>query len=288
MRLGLAALAGLLLIGSGCALTRRVAVGSMVPILENATASARERDDLTLIEAAFPANLLLLDGLLRTEPKNTRLLALGSYLYFGYGLGFVETESPERAREHYARGRDYGLRALDRHTAFRKGRAGSREAFIHGLSALKKNDVPAGAWAAANWARWLSLSLDSPAAIAEMPKLEALLDRMLELDPQFERGLPHALRGSYDVLRSEMFGGNPTRSRQHFEAAFACSGRRMLLYQVFYAEFYCRQLLDEACFVATLDEVEAAPADLLPEARLLNAIGKRRAAWLRARQSEMF
>jgi hypothetical protein len=161
-------------------------------------------------------------------------------------------------------------------------------AFQHGLASVQKSDVTALAWTGANWARWLSLNLNSPAAIAEMPRVEALLDRLLELDPKFEHGLPHALRGSYDALRPQMFGGNPERARREFEAAMQVSQRRMLLYLVFYAEFYCRQVLDEECFARTLDEVVAAPDTLLPDARLLNEIGRQRAVQLRQRQSEWF
>lgn len=272
----------------GCALTRKLAVGSMVPILENTAAAAEERADLPTVETAFPANLLLLDGLIRTEPRNARLLSLGAYLYFGYAIGFVEGRDAALAAEYYERGREYGLRALERRTPFRKGRSGGLEAFRRGLRALRRDDVPALAWAGANWARWLSLHLDSPAAIAQMPQLEAVLDRLLELDPSFERGLPHALRGSYDAFRPQMFGGDPEGARRHFEAALRISDGKMLLYRVFYAEFYCRQVLDEECFTSALTEVERTPRDILPEARLLNEIARERGARLLAQRGELF
>lgn len=277
-----------LILTSGCTLTRKIAVGSMVPILQNTVSGARERSDIDLVENGLPANLLLLDGLIRTEPRNAPLLTLGSYLYFGYALGFVEEKAARAASGYYELGRDYGLRALERHNAFRRGRTGSLDDFGRGVRSLQKRDVPAIAWTCANWGRWLSLNLDSPAAIAEMPRLEALLDRLLGLDPTFEHGLPHALRGTYDALRPQMFGGNPESARRHFEEAFRISGRKMLLYHVFYAEFYCRQMLDESCFLETLHEVEAAPDDLLPDSRLFNQIARRRAQRLEARREELF
>jgi len=271
----------------GCAPATQLAVVSMLPILQNTANAARERSDLAMVGVGLPANLLLLDGLIRTAPKNADLLALGSYLYFGYGLGFVENDNPKLASEYYAMGRDYGLRALERHPLFRKGRKGDLEAFKRGLREARKNDMPALAWTGANWGRWLSLNLESAAAIAEMPRLEALLDRMLEIDPTFEHGLPHALRGTYDAMRPELFGGSSARAREHFEAALRLSDRHVLLYLVFYAEFYCRQTLDEQCFVGLLDEVLAAP-DALPEERLLNEIGRERARKLKERRTELF
>lgn len=275
-------------LSSGCSLTRGIAIRSMVPILENTALAARERSDLGTVETALPANLLLVDGLIRTAPGNRDLLELGAYLYFGYALGFVESRDSRLASLYYATARDYGLRALERRSAFRKGRQGDLEAFRSSLASLRRSDAAAMAWTAASWGRWLSLNLDSPPAIAEMPRLEALLDRLLELDAEFEQGLPHALRGTYDSLRPEMFGGNPQRAKQHFDRALEISGRRMLLFQVFYAEFYCRQVLDEDGFVAALEEVRSAPVQLVPEARLMNEVARARAARLLELRSELF
>jgi len=279
--------AGVLLLGAGCGPAAQFAVYSMIPILENTAAAAQERNDLAMVQAGLPANLLLLDGLIRTSPKSPELLSLGANLYFGYALGFVEAADPKLASQYYAIGRDYGLRALERRSPFRKGRAGDLAAFQRGLKSLTKGDVPALAWAGANWGRWLSLNLDSAAAIAEMPRVEALLDRLLELDPNYERGLPHALRGAYDAMRPEMFGGSPARAREHFEAALRVSDRKALLFLVFYAESYCRQVLDEECFGSLLDEVLAAP-DARPELRLMNEIGRERARKLKERQADLF
>jgi hypothetical protein len=69
---------------AGCQPATQLAVVSMLPILQNTADAARERSDLAMVGAGLPANLLLLDGLIRTAPQNADLLALGSYLYFGY------------------------------------------------------------------------------------------------------------------------------------------------------------------------------------------------------------
>jgi hypothetical protein len=96
------------------------------------------------------------------------------------------------------------------------------------------------------------------------------------------------LRGAYDALRPEMFGGKPAAAKQHFDTALNISQRKMLLYEVFYAEFYCRQVLDEECFTRALDEVVAAPDSILPDSRLLNSIARQRALALRDKRSEWF
>ena len=278
----------LLVSSAGCGLRTHLAVGSMVPILENTADAARERRDLGTVEKALPANLLLLDGLIRTEPDNRSLLTLGAYLYFGYALGFVETADPGLAATYYAMGRDYGFRALDHCGAFRRGCAGNLEDFERGVKSLTKEDVPAMAWTGADWGRWLSLNLDSPAAVADLPRLEALLTRLDELNPEFEHGLPEALLGIYDATRPAMFGGNTGRAKAHFDRAFEISGRHVLIYLVFYAEYYCRQTLDQPCFEKTLDEVDSAPVGALPDENLLNEIARKRAVELRAKEPELF
>ena len=286
-RAGIAASLLVCALCTGCGL-RQLAVGQMVPILENATEGARERTDLQLVSQALPANLLLLDGLIRTSPKNVDLLTLAAFLHFGYALGFVEADSLELASFYYAAGRDYGLRALAHRSAFRKGQTGNLEEFERGVASLQRSDVPALAWASANWGRWISLNLESPAAIAQQPRFEAMVSRLLALDPTYEAGLPHVLRGMYDALRPAMLGGKPDSAQAHFQKAFEISQGKNLLYPVLYAEFYCRQVMDVECFDKNVNVPQAASAAEDPAYRLMNEIARRRAERLRAQRDDLF
>ena len=276
------------IVASGCSVSRKIAVGQMVPILENATEGARERTDLQLVEQAIPANLLLVDGLIRTDPGNRDLLAVSAFLHFGYALGFVEADSLELASQYYAAGRDHGLRALEHRREFARDRDGTPEEFARGVESLRRKDVPAMAWAAANWGRWLSLNLESPAAIAQQPRLEALMTRLLELEPGFDYGLPHVLRGMFDALRPEMLGGQPDSARVHFERAFELSHGQNQLYRVLYAEYYCRQVLDEECFDSSLAEVASAGLSEIAAFHLMNEMARHRAQRLRALRDDLF
>jgi hypothetical protein len=85
-----------------------------------------------------------------------------------------------------------------------------------------------------------------------------------------------------------MFGGDYARSAAHFARANKLNSDRLLLVDVLYAEYLARQRLDQAAFRARLVRVLEAPAGLLPEMELANAIAKRRAAWLLEQEEEWF
>lgn len=130
--------------------------------------------------------------------------------------------------------------------------------------------------------------MDDPAAVAELPFAEAILERVLALDPNYMMGMPHAMAGTLKGSKPVMMGGNPEEARKHFEEAFRLSGRRMLIFQTLYARYYCRATLDESCFTDVVREVLEAPPDLEPDYRLLNEVAKRKARVLLEMKDEWF
>jgi hypothetical protein len=281
------ALVLLALAGSGCS-TTKLAVGSMVPILEESVAAGMSSADLELVKDGMPANLILLDGLVRTDPR-PELLTLGAELYFSYAFAFVEDEDPERAAGLYAIGRDYGRRALAADeklgAALASGRA---EDLSRALARRDREDVPALVWTAAAWAGWANLSLDQPAAVADLAVIQLLLERADELDASFMYGVPPLLLGAFHAARPPILGGDPELARRYFARAAEVGAGKLLLAPVFEARYYARSVLDEELFVHRLNAALAEPLDIAPDIRLLNAVAQRKARDLLARQDELF
>jgi hypothetical protein len=251
-------------------------------------AAGQSSADLELMAAAIPANLVLLDGLIRTDPRQ-ELLVLGARLYFSYAFAFVEDEDPERAAPLYAIGRDYGRRALERDKRLRRALAsGQPEELTAALARLDEDDVPALLWTAAAWAGWANLSLDEPEAVADLPTIEALLVRTAELDEGFLYGIPHLLLGTFKAARPPLLGGDPEAGRRHFERAAEIGDGKLLLAPVFEARYYARAILDQELFERRLREVVATPVDVAPDIQLLNAVAIRKARDLLVIQDELF
>lgn len=274
------------LFGSGCGATRKIAVGSMLPILQESVIATYRDHDLVTVEAGIPANLLLLRGLCETERGNDRLHALAGQLYFSYAYGFVEDLDPERAAGLYAEGLRLGRQGLAGKGWFVT--EGPLEALAPRLREIGRDDVPLLFWTIANWSGWINLRLDDPAAVAQLGMVEAYLGRVLELEPDYFLGMPHVMLGAMQCFRPVMFGGKPEEGRAHIEEAQRISGNRMLLYHVFYAQYYCRQTLDADGFTQSLERVQNAPDDLLPEYRLFNEVAKRKAALLMEQKDDLF
>ena len=217
-----------------------------------------------------------------------------------YGYSFVQEDADEmedkdltaaeemrgRARRLYLRAHNYGLRGLEvRHKGFGKAlRANPKSA----VSVAAAKDVPLLYWTALSWAAAISLSKDNPDLIAELPMVEAMMDRALVLDEAFDSGSLHTYFITYEMSRSGGTGEPAARSRQHFERALALSGGQQAGPMVSFAEAVCVQKQDLTEFESLLKRALAINPDLKPEWRLANLVMQRRAKWLLARTDQLF
>jgi hypothetical protein len=281
----------LVLIGGGCVSgcsTTKLAVGSMVPILEESVAAGESASDLALVRDATPANLVLIDGLIRTDPR-PELLVLGARLYFSYAFAFIEDEDPKRAAGLYAIGRDYGRRALGKRKDVAKALEQSDPAALdHALAKLDRKAAPEVLWTAAAWAGWANLSLDQPAAVADLPLIEVLLNRASALDEGYLYGMPELLLGAFHAARPPLLGGNPEVAERHFARARELGQGNLLLVPVFEARYYARAIQDPDLFSRLLDEALSAPLDRAPDIRLLNTVAQKKARDLQAAKDDLF
>lgn len=272
---------------AGCS-TSRMTVGFMVPILENTTDVALRSEDPRLVGDALPTSILLLEGMLETSPGQRDVAILASMFYFAYAFGYVEDEDPGRASALYDRGREVAWQALGDPELEHAIREGSFEELAEAVGGLRRRDAEAALWVAANWGLWIELNLEDTRAVADVARLMPLAEKVAELDEALFWGMPRILLGALHASRPVLLGGNPDRSRQEFDRAFALSEGNLLLANVFFAKTWCVLTFDAGSFESSLREVLDAPDGRLPEAELLNRIARAKAAKLLARGPEIF
>ena len=289
-------LAALLLALGGCAV-RQLAVNSLGDAIAQGGAAFAADDDPELIRAAAPFSLKLIESLLAESPGHKGLLLAASRGFTQYAYAFVQQEAEEaedhdlagslrledRARRMYRRARDYGLRGLvlNRPDFERRLRADPRRA----AAALPAADVPLLYWTAAAWGALIGLSKDQPDVLGELPIVEALMDRALELDESFERGAIHSFMIGYESVRQDRAGDPALRSRRHFARAMQLSGGTDAAPLLALAEAVCVPQQRRAEFEALLHKALQIQDG---NNRLANAIAQRRARWLLSRADHLF
>lgn len=275
-----------LLLFTGCIQT--IAVRSVGGIVEEGYDALTEESDLQFAEQALPANIKLLEVMLKNDPDNERLLRLCAEGYASYALGFVEDVDVERARVFYLRGRDYGLRILEQDKNVKKALERSADDLKAALAKKSKDFVPAVFWTAFPWGGYLNITLTDTEAIAAIPKLEVMMNFVAEKDSAFYYGGAHLFLGTLYGSRSRFLGGNPDKSKEHFETALRLNQGKFLMSHVYYAKSYAFQTQNEELFDELLKHVESASLDILPNFRLGNAIAKKKAKMLMQMKEELF
>jgi hypothetical protein len=284
---------------TGCSL-RKLAVNKLGDALAGGGTTFASDDDPELVKSAIPFSLKLMESLLAESPKHEGLLFAAASGFTQYAYAFVQEEADEvegddlaratamraRARRLYLRARDYGLRGLDAHHAgfAAQLRANAREA----ARVAHAKDVPLLYWTAASWAAAISLSKDAPALIGEIPQMEALMDRALELNESFDGGAIHTFLITYEMARQGAPGDPATRSRLHFDRALELSQGQQAGPLVSFAEAVCVQKQDLKQFDDLLHRALTISPDAQPESRLVNLVMQRRAQWLLSKRDELF
>ena len=272
---------------SACSVGQMVVRGSQT-ILDSGVDAMNRETDLELAEAAMPANLKLIEGMLLEDPQNEELLLYAAQGFYGYSYGFVELEDPVRAQQLYRRCYDHARVALQLAGLDLNPETVAVDDLEAATAKLGKAAVPALFWSASCLGKWIDLNRDDVASAASLASAATLMKRVLELDDSYYYGGPHLFFGVYYGGLAPMFGGNFALAEEHFRRADEINQGKLLMVDLLQAEFLYRQQLNRTAFHDKLQYILDAPQGLYPEMALVNAICKQRAVYLLALEDEWF
>jgi len=277
----------LLFIPLACLPNKKLTVGATATLLEEVARSSNKQSDLRMIREGMPAYLMLMDGMIEALPDNEQLLIAAAQGYSSFASAFLEDQDKDYANFLFAKGRQYALRSLEMR-GLKEPLQSPFDDFKDRLKVLGKKDIPYLFWAATCWANWISLNLDSMEALSELPRVEIMMKRVLELDEGFYYGGPHLFMGIWYASRPKIAGGDLKKAQGHFLKALDLGQGKFLMAYVYYANYYARQTLDKDLFISTLQKVLEARVDIPSDLTLLNTVAKKKAKELLSRTEEYF
>ena len=258
-------------------------------------------EDPELLSEALPFALKLYESLLESDPENEQLLLATGQAFLLYSnvsvqlradlLGDEDFEEKlillERAKKLYLRARNYLFRALEiRHPDFRDYHTADQWEPV--LDEMKTDDAPYLYWAALAWLAAYSVDTFDFELMVTLPRMAAILNRVLVLDEAHdEGGLHEVLISYYGSLPAEM-GGSEEKARYHFERAVALSGGFKTGPYLALATGVSIGNQNYPEFKELLDTVLNLDVELEPKYRLLNIVGQRKAAWMLEHAEDFF
>ena len=231
------------------------------PLLEPVELSLQKQTDLELIKDGAPSLLLLLDGFIAKDPQNKNLLMAATKAYGAYAITLSETGETARAVDISLKAKTYGMTLLGLLPHMENIPAKKLDETDQALDRISKDQVGFLFWGAYGWATWIRFQEGAPGALADLPAIEHIMLRVVELDDSYYYGGAHIFLGAYYSSRPQMYGGKPQDSRKHFERALVISDRKFLLAQVTYAETYARLVFDKKLYQDLLNEVLDQPLE---------------------------
>ena len=281
----------------GCSL-RTMAVNAVLPTLVNPAVYLSEEDP-EVVRAALPFLLKTIESIIEADPERQDVLLFANTGFVLYANAFLQADAAlaewddydraselnERARRMHLRARDYGLRNAE---VDHRGITGRLQAEPEAAVAeFEVEDVESLYYLGGAWMLAISVGLDQPALVADLPAARALLDRALELDEAFERG---ALHTAFITLESvgEAMGGSCERAREHFERAVELSDGLDAGPYLALASGCAVAEENREEFRELLETALAIDPDEEPRNRLLNLIAQKRARVLLDHIDDLF
>lgn len=263
--------------------------GATSPIMENLATSVKRQQDLDTVRQGIPSYLIFMDALVQGSPDDEDTLAAASGLLTAYAVAFTLDDDPDRARLMTAKARDYAIRALsERSDEFARLWDKPAAEFGPVPASLDKGDLKYIHATVNAWGAYIKARPGSWTDVADVPKLQALAERMLQLDETYDNGAPHVLMGILQTLLPPAYGGKPEQARAHFERAIEISKGADLPTYVTFAKSYARPLQDRELHDRLLAHVMDTPADVQPDLALQNTLAKREAAVLLQEADDFF
>lgn len=237
-----------------------------------------EFDDPESIKKGLPAYLILMSSMIKGDPENADLLESGAKLYGAYASGF--TDSAESKKALAGRAFDYAGRAMCvRDERFCYVKSMSYFEFETLLDSVEKPQAEHLFVFVSSWAGVIEANSSDWNAVAELPKVKAGIQCVLNIDETVSNGNAHLYMAVMESLLPPTLGGKPELAKKHFDRAIEISDGENQMARVLYAEKYARMLFDRELHDELLNQVinaDTGPQDQM----LINTLAKQRAAEL--------
>jgi hypothetical protein len=293
----------LALLGLASCNVERFGVDRGAEVLRLAAPAFHTEPDIAFAREAAAGNVKLIEGLVRVSPRNRTLLAQAAEGLCGYAYLFVEDDlealppaddegrAPHAARaaHFYQRCRDFALRHLEvKHPGFGETISGALAPLEAALARTGPDDVPGLFWLGFSMAANANVSREDVAVITDLPRVEAIMQRVCALDERFYNAGARMGLGALYGSRSKLIGGDPERGKREIARAMELTGGNFLMHKVILARVYAVAVGDRQLFERVLREVVATAGTVMPSERLANEIARRRAARYLALAEELF
>ena len=268
---------------SGCG---QLVANAKKDFADDLSATMLEQNDPETVKQAVPAYLILVSSMIKGDPDNVELLMSGSQLYGAYASVFVEDR--ERQKRLSTISFDYAHHAF---CVYKATACNMRELsyyeFEQSLKQFSIEDVQVLFSLGSAWAGWLQANSADWNAVAELPRIQAIIQRVLELDPSINNGDAYLYMAVMQSFLPPAMGGKPELARKNFEKAIEVSDGTNLMAKLLFAEKYARLVFDKELHDQLLQEVVDARFEN-NESTLINSIAQHKAKLLLAQSDEYF
>jgi tetratricopeptide (TPR) repeat protein len=275
---------------TGC--IKKMLTDGQIASTRKGSAAVNTLHDFEVASKASFAGLAQFEGMHYLAPDNEDALFLLTKGWAGATFAFTEDEMElaedefgddswqyqyhrARARAGYDRAIFYGLEMLAKHYEGFEDHRRNDESIRAWLQNFDDPEVDAENlfWVGQAWMAKTNVSKEIPEVVGDLFIGVAMVERSVELDETYNYASGHVILGAYHA-RTKM--AELDESKKHFDRAIELTqGKNLLAPLQYAAKYHCLQG-DKDAYVKTLNDVVSA-GDTLPEARLQNAIARRRA-----------
>jgi len=269
----------LLTLVSGISACGQLIANAKQEFAEDLSATMMAFDDPETIKKGAPAYLILISSMIKGDPENAELLESGAQLYGAYASSFTE-DSAESKKALANRAFDYASRAMCiRDQRFCDVQKLSYFAFEKLLASIEKPQAEYLFIFVSSWAGFIEANSADWNAVAELPKVKAGIQCVIDTDETVSNGNAHLYMAVMESLLPPALGGKPELAKKHFDRAIELSNGSNLMAKVLYAEKYARMLFDRKLHDELLQQVIDADVGAQDQI-LINTLAKQRAAEL--------
>ncbi len=242
--------------------------------------------DPEVASASLPTFMVMMDSLVLDAPENPAILSASANLNGAYASLFASSD--EQAKQLTEKALQQARTAICTEiTAICSQNNLSLDQFQEILSNVDDDNIDLLYALGTAWAGWIQTHTDDWNALAQVPKVEAVMKRVVELDERYEWGRGHLYLAVINSQLPPALGGKPETGRMHFEKAIKISEGQDLITKVEFARQYARLMFDQALHDQLLKEVIEAKTTVAT-LNLSNAVAKQQAKQLLSTSKEYF